>query len=129
VRKWIVIIALLQLQTINVFAGGILMEIARIPIFFEHFIEHQSEQSNLSLIDFINLHYGEQSKNHTNDHPRDNEELPLKSVAQHYNSFVMIFSKCPTIRAEFKVKIVAYPVRQKMGELQKLPIAIFQPPQ
>lgn len=128
-RKWIVIIALLQLQTVNVFAGGILVEMARIPIFFEHFLEHQSEQSNLSLIEFINLHYGEQSKNHKKDHPRDNEELPLKSVAQHYNSFIMIFSKCTSIKTEVKATIVVHPIRQKMGELQKLPIAIFQPPQ
>jgi len=124
-----IILALVQLQTVNVFAGGILMEMARIPIFFEHFFEHQSEQSNLSLIEFIDLHYGAQSKNHKNDHPRENEELPLKTVAQHYNSFIMIFSKCTSIKAEVKATIFAYPIRQKMGELQKLPIAIFQPPQ
>lgn len=53
-----------------------LHELARIPILFEHFADHRSENNQLSLIGFLLLHYSASHPDDSDDN-MDNE-LPFK---------------------------------------------------
>jgi hypothetical protein len=63
-------------------------ELLRLPALFEHFMEHLQEHPDLSLIDFISLHYNSGSAHHHESH----DQLPFKSISFAPLSLLMIFS-------------------------------------
>lgn len=54
-----------------------LSQLVKLPILVEHFIEHKEKNSNLSLWEFLNMHYA-QSDDHDGDRDKD-MKLPFKS--------------------------------------------------
>ena len=56
-------------------------ELCKLPWLVEHFFEHRSGSSELSFLDFIQLHYGEKYQAHESAH--NHSKLPGKSGADH----------------------------------------------
>lgn len=65
-----------------------LTEVAKIPVLFEHFSEHQSINPQITFFEFVIDHYN--NTPHTdNDEERDNQ-LPFKTINQSTPHFVAI---------------------------------------
>lgn len=54
-----------------------LHELFKLPVLYVHFIEHQSENKTLSLVEFLSQHYS-QHQDHDNDLKKD-AKLPFKT--------------------------------------------------
>jgi hypothetical protein len=63
---------------IYVFVSTPLIELAKIPELYTHFLEHAESNKNLSFYDFLYLHYGCDSEHSESHHG----SLPFKSTNQ-----------------------------------------------
>lgn len=52
-----------------------LIQLTKLPTLVEHFAEHRAANMDLSLYEFINIHYSKESKHHDDT----DEKLPFKS--------------------------------------------------
>ncbi len=55
------------------------IEVLKLPLLIEHYFEHKAENKNITFIDFIKLHYAENT--HYASHHKD-KELPFKAFHQ-----------------------------------------------
>lgn len=69
--------AILLLLVLYVFTATECRELLKLPVLIEHFTEHQTKNSNLSLFDFINLHYLSLEKHGAED--AHDHALPFKA--------------------------------------------------
>ncbi len=67
-------------------------QLAKLPILFQHFAEHQQRDKNVSLMQFLSMHYGGNDLN-DNDNDRD-QELPFKKLDAHHSTVLFM----PTVR-------------------------------
>jgi hypothetical protein len=78
VKKLIIITLCLQLGSMSVLQGGIMLEMMKVFNLVEHFMEHQHENDRMSILDFFHIHY---SGEHARDHDFDKDlSLPFKSA-------------------------------------------------
>ena len=70
-----------------------LNQFLKFPILFEHFNEHQSQNTSLTFLDFLSMHYS-QEDDHDGDKEKDNK-LPFKShsCCNFSMSFVTLISE------------------------------------
>jgi len=66
---------LLVSVTVNVFFLG---QLAKVPVFFEHFYEHKQLDAGISLLGFLIHHYS--FEEHTDDDSDRDMQLPFKSL-------------------------------------------------
>lgn len=82
-----------------------LIEMAKIPMLYDHYVEHKKSDNKLDFMDFLMLHYS----NSGDDKDKSHTQLPFKSVkeissfssviiSENYtmfvqNDFVVIFTK------------------------------------
>lgn len=52
-----------------------LIQLTKLPSLVQHFSEHRTENTEMSLYDFISLHYSDESHHHD----ENDKELPFKS--------------------------------------------------
>lgn len=58
-------------------------EIMKFPLLIEHFVEHRAEDYQMSIYDFMDMHY---FSNHEVDADYDKDiQLPFKSFENHHN--------------------------------------------
>lgn len=69
--------AILLLLALYVFTATECRELLKLPVLIEHFTEHQTKNSKLSLFDFINQHYLSLEKHGTED--AHDHALPFKA--------------------------------------------------
>ncbi|MCX6182126.1 MAG: hypothetical protein NT150_09385 [Bacteroidetes bacterium] len=69
--KKLLAISLLSLYLLTLTEVG---QLIKLPLLVDHFIEHKEKDQNLSLLDFLAMHY---SHSHTPD--ADDLKLPFKS--------------------------------------------------
>jgi hypothetical protein len=56
-----------------------LNQFSKLPLFFQHFIEHQQQDERMTLLDFMSMHYwGHDIKD--NDDKKD-QQLPFKNMS------------------------------------------------
>ncbi|GAB3934816.1 hypothetical protein [Mucilaginibacter myungsuensis] len=67
-------------------------QLAKLPILFQHFAEHQERDKSVSLMQFLSMHYGGNDQD-DNDNDRD-EALPFKKLDAHHSTVLMM----PTVR-------------------------------
>lgn len=63
-------------------------QLFKLNSFIEHFQEHKAKNGNISVIEFLNIHYG-----HANVNDQDHDEdmkLPFKSCSNDFSSIQMI---------------------------------------
>ncbi|MFZ1379423.1 MAG: hypothetical protein WAS56_07125 [Saprospiraceae bacterium] len=115
--------------TAYLFSATHLMELLKLPMLVRHYQEHKTENANLSLLEFLDMHYA-------NGNPIDEDydkdmQLPFKSITLSSISFV-------TICANFtdfvqKEKIIIKEGKQKFFDHSfdystSYLVAIWQPP-
>lgn len=77
--------------SLYVFSATELNQFFKLPILFEHFSEHKTENKNITFLQFLKIHY-------QGDHTPDNDDLKDKRLPfkSHGNSFsTQIFAVLP----------------------------------
>lgn len=64
-------------------------ELGKLPSLLEHYREHRSETPQISFLQFLELHYGEQAAAHNGAH--DHSDLPMKNGCNHLHVPVQAF--------------------------------------
>jgi hypothetical protein len=122
-RKAAFILLLLFLASSSTFN-----QLLKLRVLVTHYVEHQQRDSNLSIIDFLSMHYWGTDAN-DNDENRD-RELPFKTINAH--SFQITFlssSKTITIKRMAQPIIVAdYPELDDSHLPNPALNSLFRPP-
>ncbi|MES2810137.1 MAG: hypothetical protein V4619_16010 [Bacteroidota bacterium] len=63
-------------------------QLAKLPILFQHFAEHQQRDSSVSLMQFLSMHYWGDDMN-DNDNDRD-MQLPFKKLDDHHSQIYFL---------------------------------------
>lgn len=85
-RKVFAIFFLLTFLNANTVFG----EVLKLPILIHHFVEHSKETEDVSLLNFLAIHYkGDVKHQHQNNH-NDHNKLPFKTIESHFSSVVSI---------------------------------------
>ncbi len=70
-------------------------EIAHLPGLIQHFNEHKLEEPDLSLVDFLSLHYGSAYANHKSEH--NHSKLPGKDHQDHAQCTMSVLDFAPAL--------------------------------
>ncbi len=126
-KKWIIISFLI----LYINSTTELYQLLKLPVLLEHFFEHQSQNSNLTFIAFLSMHYS-QVDDHDGDKEKDNK-LPFKS-----HSFCNSTTALITLNQEQNITFTAfreYEIEKKNNNFYTFLVssshlkAIWQPPQ
>lgn len=121
-RKLVVILFALQVVS----AGYLPAELIKLGNLYQHFMEHQKEGSDISLAQFIRLHYFDEK--HEASDPKNHESLPL----QHTGHIMTMVFQAPAeaihIGYTDAESMVSYTLRNDQSFTAGNPAAIFQPP-
>ncbi len=83
-----------------------LAQLAKLPILIEHFAEHKQKNKDLSLLDFLYMHYS-QSANKDADYDKD-MKLPFKShdgcISVIAFGFIPTTFNCETVKPVFSIE-------------------------
>ena len=79
--KSVVILILFIFTVESLFPHIDLSELSRVPDLWSHFQKHRQESSEISLLEFLNLHYNDPQ--HSNVTPVDHQKLPFSKTHNH----------------------------------------------
>lgn len=87
-----------------------LSELLKLPVLVEHYIEHKDRSPEMSLVDFLALHYNDHLKDHPHDHDYEQDQkLPFVVHTQtlsfnfiYPQPIVVEFKSIPTTEDESK---------------------------
>lgn len=82
-----------------------LYQLLKLPILIEHYAEHKAQNSELTFMDFLSLHYNQEFDHDTND-----KKLPFKSHESNISSSIVAFISQPILVSfskpiDYKVRI------------------------
>jgi hypothetical protein len=114
------------LGTLILNAGTELHQLVRVPLLIQHYLHHRDEDSSISLIDFLKIHYTDSNHPDDNDDSEDNE-LPFKSTGNtsHIDTPVIAKKPAPAISFNLVGKPKGY---HPEGIPNHLSFAVFHPP-
>lgn len=70
----------------SVLQGGVMLEVMKVFNLMEHYAHHQSENGDMGLLEFFQMHYG---GDHAQDHDFEKDlSLPFKSVSSGFFAHV-----------------------------------------
>jgi hypothetical protein len=119
-----IIFFILAIQIIT--TGNFISELVKFNELIDHYIEHQSGDHPLSIVDFFELHYFD--KQHEGSDPVRHSKLPLHQVS---TSFVIVFTggiDQPALNPPLLSNSSEFNQLKKGLVPQFHHIAIFQPP-
>ena len=73
------VIAMLMLSVTLLSSAMDLHDLAKLPRLLEHYQEHRKKSSDVSFLDFLNLHYGSEAERHDKEEHQKHTSLPFKS--------------------------------------------------
>ena len=118
----------ITLALIYIFSATELNQLWKFPIFVSHFIEHRQESPDITLINFITLHYFSGDERDS-DYARD-EQLPFRDDSQCLIgaiSSIVPSSASVSYQSEILHLIVFTPKTQE-GKPNRYQTEIWQPP-
>ena len=71
---------------VHLLSSSELFELVKFPVLVHHFLEHKGQNSNLTFVNFIYLHYAKNGGIDTDD---DDRKLPFKSHESCPNVFII----------------------------------------
>jgi len=101
----------------------------KLPVIFQHFIEHQTEDNSITVFQFLKIHYGQENVQ-DEDYARD-MQLPFKTAGEFFASSVSPFVPLnsifvlpyPSVLSEKKVK-----GQHSLSLYSNYQVNIWQPP-
>lgn len=104
-----------------------LIELTKLPSLIEHFVEHQSQNGELSLYEFISLHYSDESEHHD----ENEKKFPFKSH-EHCLNYNVAYVLTKTfegieLKPDFET-IREFSIPKSSSLTTTNPSAIWQPP-
>ncbi|OIN57907.1 hypothetical protein [Arsenicibacter rosenii] len=76
-KRFLTLFLGLYLSTVSIVPTAVWEECVKLPQLWEHYELHRAAAPDLSLIDFLSLHYGAGSARHQNQH--DHSQIPFKA--------------------------------------------------
>ena len=78
-----------------------LHDFAKLPRLAEHYQEHRNKSPEVSLLDFLNLHYGSEAASHDQEEHQEHTGLPFKSADCTFTHTVIVMPlfKTPEINS------------------------------
>jgi hypothetical protein len=102
-----------------------LHQLLRLPLLFNHYTHHKTENADLSLLVFLKLHY---TGNHPSDNDdKDDKELPFKSADITHTDIPLDFYKETELVQPLYIKDTP-PSKHTEGMPSNRVIAVFRPP-
>lgn len=127
-KKWFAICFL----TIYIASATDFAQLLRFPLLIEHYFEHKTKNPQLSVIEFLEIHYnGDHLENHPHDDDYDEDQkLPFM---MHTASYYAVFVCQPTVEVEIHNnsiprKINTTPIRNDQFIDDTFLNSIWQPP-
>ena len=108
--------------------GLSVLELGKLPALFKHYNSHRSVNSELSLIDFLELHYSNRS-HHDQDH-NEHHKLPFND---HHSTAGAVCFYCVSERS-FTLSVRYFPIGQTNQTVYRsiveedIAINVWQPP-
>ena len=100
----------------------------KLPVLVMHYIEHRAADKNLTVIEYLSMHYWGDDKN-DNDYDRD-MQLPFKKIDHHSIQQVFLpLARVLTLRSQVLVPtIIQYPLFRDKYLPEPATASLFRPP-
>ena len=85
-----------------------LSQLLKFPVLVEHYVEHKEKNPEISIVDFLVLHYNNNLENHPHDDDYDQDQKLPFIVHTDILSFCFVYA--PSLSFDIKVM---FPVNQK----------------
>ncbi|MBB6611565.1 hypothetical protein H7F15_11000 [Pontibacter sp. Tf4] len=111
-------------------SGSTFQELRKAPVLVEHYLEHKILDEDLSLVEYVVIHYLSGSEKDA-DYTRD-LQLPFRCADFLTTAFAIAFIPAHFLELSFLAPLpeqLNYTVLKDRFELLRLPTAIWQPPQ
>jgi|YelNatPaOPRAMG01_1025707.scaffolds.fasta_scaffold01282_10 hypothetical protein len=123
-------VATIALFCIFLFGSTEAYQLLKLPLLMEHYLQHRSENPEISFISFLKLHYNK--KLIIDDDWQQDQQLPFKTQ-QSANAFMFGFVSMPSKPISVQVLVIPYSQKTFRIETQHaysftLLQDIFQPP-
>lgn len=118
--------------TIYIVSATEIAQLLRFPLLIEHYFEHKEKNPELSVLDFLKIHY---NGDHLENHPLDDdyEEDQKLPFMMHATSYYAVFICPPTIEVDIHnssilTKDNTTPIRNDHFIADTFLTSIWQPP-
>ena len=101
-------------------------QLMKLPFLIKHYIDHHEENTSLSFIDFLKMHYTDKEDPNDNDDKEDNE-LPFKSTGNTSHTDTAVIEKRISADCNFYLHEKLYTYRSE-GIPDQRSSSIFHPP-
>lgn len=116
--------------TIYILATTELGQLLKFPAFIQHYIEHKSENKDLTIVEFLMIHYSHGIVKDA-DYEKD-MKLPFKTTSENSFSITAVASTPPTINISLQEFHFFERKKQYFGDEYFIPASFFsniwQPP-
>lgn len=103
-------------------------QLLKLPTLVAHYMEHKKLNQDISIVDFLAMHYS--GNNLNNNHDDRDWELPYKSIdfQNLVHSYVPLAKACVIKQASYQPVHINYPVFRDQYLPQPALSALFRPP-
>lgn len=118
----------IALTFVYLFTATELNQLWKLPIFISHFIEHRQESPDITLIDFVTLHYFSGDERDA-DYARD-EQLPFRDDSEcMIGSISSIVPSAASISYQSEILyLISFTPKTQDGKPSSSQASIWQPP-
>lgn len=103
-----------------------LSQLAKLPVLFEHYAEHQKRNGPITMMQFLSMHYwGKDIPD--NDDDRDNQ-LPFKKVSAHIHFYFFNFPRQYQLEHTVSFAKVKYVLPEACSLPDQVTGSLFKPP-
>lgn len=105
-----------------------LHDLAKLPKLVEHYQEHLKKSPEVSLLDFLNLHYGSEAERHDREEHQKHTSLPFKSSDCTFTHTVIVLPIFKTLEITSNISEVTYSNFYHSAFSSSFSHSIWQPP-
>lgn len=105
-------------------------EVLKLPMLVQHYLEHTSEEKDVTIFKFLVQHYTEGENHDHRENHNHHDQLPFKAIDGHFSSVVFIAAS-PSIVISHNtlvVTVVKLPAYSQQNYSNTYLNSIWQPP-